>query len=77
MLLRAMAADSRLPEPVMMPLSRPTVVDEAALYRQVCTAEVMAAQLCRLRDVSAIPSVLMPTGFCRHLQGLLASRTAR
>jgi len=40
----------------------PTVtllVDEAALYRQVGTAEVMAAQLRRLREVAAMPSVLM------------------
>lgn len=35
------------------------LVDEAALYRQVGTAEVMAAQLCRLRKVAALPAVLM------------------
>jgi len=40
----------------------PTVtllVDEAALYRQVGPAEVMAAQLCRLREAAALPAVLM------------------
>ena len=35
------------------------LVDEAALYRQVGTAEVMAAQLRRLGEVAAMPSVLM------------------
>ena len=35
------------------------LVDEAALYRQVGTAEVMAAQLRRLREVAALPAVLM------------------
>ena len=35
------------------------LVDEAALYRQVGTAEVMAAQLCRLLEVAALPAVLM------------------
>ena len=35
------------------------LVDEAALYRQVGTAEVMAAQLCRLREVAALPAVVM------------------
>jgi transcriptional regulator with XRE-family HTH domain len=40
----------------------PTVtllVDEAALYRQVGTAKVMATQLRRLREVAAMPAVLM------------------
>ena len=35
------------------------LVDEAALYRQVGTAEVMVAQLCRMREVAALPAVLM------------------
>jgi Domain of unknown function (DUF5753) len=35
------------------------LVDEAALYRQVGTAEVMAAQLHRLREGAALPAVLM------------------
>jgi transcriptional regulator with XRE-family HTH domain len=41
------------------PPSVTLLVDEAALYRQVGTAEVMAAQFCRLREVAAMPSVLM------------------
>ncbi len=41
------------------PPSVTLLVDEAALYRQVGTAEVMAAQLCRLREVAALPAVLM------------------
>jgi transcriptional regulator with XRE-family HTH domain len=35
------------------------LVDEAALYRRVGTAEVMAAQLRRLLEVAALPSVVM------------------
>ncbi len=41
------------------PPSVTLLVDEAALYRQVGTAEVMAAQLGRLREVAALPAVLM------------------
>jgi transcriptional regulator with XRE-family HTH domain len=41
------------------PPSVTLLVDGAALYRQVGTAEVMAAQLCRLREVAAMPNVLM------------------
>ena len=41
------------------PLSVTLLVDESALYRQVGTAEVMAAQLRRLREAAAMPSVVM------------------
>jgi transcriptional regulator with XRE-family HTH domain len=41
------------------PPSVTLLVDESALYRQVGTAEVMAAQLGRLLDVAAMPSVVM------------------
>ncbi len=41
------------------PPSVTLLIDEAALYRQVGTAEVMAAQLCRLREIAAVPSVVM------------------
>ncbi len=41
------------------PPSVTLLVDEAALYRQVGTAEVMAAQLRRLLEVAALPCVVM------------------
>jgi transcriptional regulator with XRE-family HTH domain len=41
------------------PPSVTLLVDESALYRQVGTAEVMAAQLGRLLEVAAMPSVIM------------------
>jgi hypothetical protein len=41
------------------PPSVTLLVDESALYRRVGTAEVMAAQLHRLLEVAALPSVVM------------------